>query len=449
MARNCLDVVLSELKKTALDIIAAGIKSVKPENLIKKHIRYDGRHLFVKEKTYDLDSINSLFVIGFGKASAAMAFEIEKILFERISGGVVITNYGNKLACCKIKILEGSHPIPGVENLEASKELVNVCSNATENDLIICLISGGGSALFEILPEGILLADLQELNRLLILSGAEINEINTVRKQVSCVKGGKLIDLIQPAKCIGLLISDVVGDDISSIASGPLCKDETTPGDALGIIKKYNLTNQISESIKDYLQKKSIENATTPLRRFDTPNNIVENHIIGYNKIAVEAASSDADKLGLNIYKYDHSISGPVTDCAKMLADTMRDIKQTGKPVKTPACVIAGGETTVNVTGTGKGGRNQQLALEVLINLEGMTDYVFASCGSDGVDGIKEAAGGIVSDKMWPAIKAGNLLSREYLLNNDSYGFLSRIGGIIPGNPTGTNVMDIMVGIVL
>lgn len=431
--------------KIVLDIIAAGINAVKPKTLFNNHVTFDGKVLTVFDKKYNLSNIDDLYIVGFGKASAAMALEAENLLYDIISDGAVVTNYGSGVQCRKIKIYEAGHPIVNQDSLTASKEIVDLCKKGDKNDFIICLVSGGGSALFEQLPVGINLNDLQELNKLLIKCGAEINEINIVRKQVSLVKGGKLLDYILPAKCISLIISDVPGDEIASIASGPLIKENSSALEAIDILQKYNLTDQIPVNIRDYLMNRINTDDTEDEDHYSFN---VENIILGCNRTAKESAKEAAEKFGLNTYMINRCISGEAADAGKYFAEVINTLQINGVPLRLPACIIAGGETTVIVKGSGKGGRNQELALSVLANADKNTDYVFASCGTDGIDSINEAAGGIVSNSMWPKIEEFGIDPAMYLHSNDSFNFLRQIAGIIPGKPTFTNVMDLIVCII-
>jgi hydroxypyruvate reductase/glycerate 2-kinase len=434
------------MKENLLEIINAGIEAVKPEVLIPGAVQSDGITLTIAGRHFSFAEIKELYIIGFGKASGAMAFEVEKILQDKINAGAVVTSKGNGRKCKKIKVYEGNHPVVDSVNLQASAEIVTICNKAEKDDLIICLISGGGSALFEMLPPGITLDDIQALNRLLLLSGAKIDEVNTVRKQVSLVKGGRLIDNVLPAKCVSLIISDVIGDDISNIASGPLFRGDKNSADAFEILEKYRLTDKIPPVIRDFI----LNNIASSEDETDiSADDNISNVIIGSNKIALEAAANKAASLGLNALVVKKTVMGEASKAGKKFAEIIKDAADLKLAVKPPMCIIGGGETTVTVKGTGKGGRNQELALSAFINLQGSDNYAFASCGTDGVDSIEEAAGGIVTGKISEIIKKEELSPNDYLLNNDSYNFLLKTGGVIPGKPTGTNVMDIMAAIVL
>jgi len=436
---------MEKLKQTIMEIIEAGISAVKPVNLIVEKVKFDGRFLYLQDNKYDLAPVDDLYVVGFGKASAAMAVEVEKILGDFISDGAVVTNYGSKTICSKIRIYEAGHPIVNQDSLNASKEIIDICKKADKSDFIICLVSGGGSALFEALPVGITLTDLQELNKLLIKSGADINEVNTVRKQVSLVKGGKLLDYILPAKCVSLIISDVPGDDISAIASGPLMHENETALTAINILQKYDIYEKIPPAIKGYLIDRINANNSEEENRTASST---DNFIIANIDAAKEAARIEAEKRGFNTYVIKNCITEEVSEAGKFFAEIINTLQLNNLTIDLPACIIAGGETTVTVKGSGKGGRNQELALSVFANSFGKNKYAFASCGTDGIDRIVEAAGGLVTSDMYELINKNNLEPQKYLHSNDSFGFLNQVNGVIPGNPTGTNVMDLMVCII-
>lgn len=434
------------LKNIIFSIINAGIDAVKPSKLMRDKISYSSGVLSISDEIYDINKYNKVYVIGFGKLSATMALEIEKILAPRISDGLVITNTDNsELDIIQIRI--GNHPILDEKVLIASKEILKICNKATEKDLVICLISGGGSALFELLPEKIYLQDLQELTKLLLQSGASIDDINKVRKNFSLVKNGSLLKFIHPAKCLSLIISDVVGDNIESIASSPTYFDSKSYNKAYEILQKYNLLEQTPVNIFKFLLEglknksdKSIQEAT---------KNCLGNIILGRNSESLKAAEEAAKKYQLNTIILSSKIQGEAREVAKEFGALIEEINDKNIPVKKPACIIAGGETTVTVKGQGIGGRNQELALATLISLKGSkSKFAFASCGTDGIDGITLAAGGYVDYKMLEMINNKKIFPNEYLINNDSFNFLKAVNGLIHISPGQTNVMDIMIGII-
>jgi glycerate-2-kinase len=436
------------LKDTILSIIESGINAVKPERLMKEKINYHEGILFINNETFDLKFIDKVYVIGFGKLSDKMAYEIEKILGNRIAGGLVITNNYNcpKLEFITIRI--GEHPILDEKTLAASREIISICNAAKENDLIICLISGGGSALFEKLPEEIDLSDMQIITGLLLNSGASINEINSVRKCFSLVKNGGLLTFIHPAKCIALIISDVVGNDIGSIASSPTYPVEDSIRIVNLILEKYRLLGRLPINLVKFMNHKlKTENIETISDNFFYSQ--VHNFIIGTNQEAILASEKKAKQYQLNTIILTDKIQGEAKEVAKLFENIIKKIGRKDHPVSKPACFIAGGETTVTVHGKGIGGRNQELALAVLTSLmESDVKFGFASCGSDGIDGITNVAGGYIDHNKLEKIKTENLQPLKYLNDNDSFHLLEIIDGCIYIEPNQSNIMDLMIGIV-
>ena len=437
----------SKIKDIMLSIINAGIDAATPSKLMKDKMKYIDGILYINDEAFDLKRFDKVFVIGFGKVSALMALEIENILGKRISDGLIITNNSDHSHLDIIKVKIGNHPILDEKVVTASKEILDICNQATEKDLVICLISGGGSALFEQLPEEINLKDLQDLNKLLLNSGSSIDEINKVRKCFSLVKNGRLLQFIKPAKCISLIISDVVGDHLESIASSPTYYDLTSFMKAYEILKFYHLLERVPANISEFLLE-GLRNESEKLIPDDTEY-CLDNIIIGRNYESLKAAEETAREYGLNTKILSNKIRGEAREVAKVFSAVIEEINNSDIPIPKPACIIAGGETTVTVNGNGMGGRNQELALSTLISLKDSNSrFAFASCGTDGIDGDTLAAGGFVENKMWAIIKSKNISPEEYLINNDSFHFLKAVDGLIHIPPGQTNVMDIMTGII-
>ena len=438
----------TNVKEILLSIINSGINAVKPEILMKEKIEYFDEVLLINNESFDLSNVDKVYVVGFGKVSAAMALELEKILGDRITKGLVITNNTDHSKLKTITARIGNHPILDAKVLEASEEIISICNDAKENDLVICLISGGGSALFEKLPQDISLMDLQTLTKLLLNCGASIDEINKVRKCFSLVKNGRLLSFIKPAKSINLIISDVVGDHIGSIASSPTYIDRTSFKKAYSILQSNNLLEKLPKSIYEFLidglRKESQEEVIV-----NSPVTGVNNFIIGSNTEALMAMETSAKRYQLNTTILTSKFQGEAREVAKVFGGIIKNIAERNHPISKPACIIAGGETTVTVRGQGLGGRNQELTLATLISLEdSKAKYGFASCGTDGIDGATQAAGGIVDYKMWDDIRENNIIPNEFLNQNDSFHFLKIVDGLIFSPPGQTNVMDLMVGII-
>ncbi len=435
-----------KLKEHAWHIIQSAIEAVKPLRLIPDQVTRRGNELVVNEHRIPLPEKGTLVVVGFGKASAAMAQALQPLLEDKLSAGLVVTKYHHGVAVPGITVVEAGHPLPDDNSLKATRQLIQLVDPLTENDLVICLISGGGSALLEALPPGVTLEAMQQTVQLLLESGATIEEINAVRKHLSLVKGGQLARRIAPARCVSLIISDVIGDPLDAIASGPTAPDHTTFQDAIAVLQRYHLWGRIPAAVRDWLRQGVSGQVSETVKADDPLWERVQNIIIGNNHYAVQQAEAVARQLGYRTLILTSRLQGEAREVARVIAAIGQSIQWDGYPLQPPACVIFGGETTVTVRGTGKGGRNQELALAALIAM-GTTasGYVLASVGTDGTDGPTDAAGGWAYPELWQVSQEKQLNPRAFLDNNDSYHFLQRVGGSIVTGPTGTNVMDIGV----
>jgi len=435
-----------DLTADAHKILLAAIDAVKPENLIRRRIKRERDTLSINGQKLALSTFRNIFVVGAGKASAAMAAELEKIIGNRITAGAVVTKYDHAVACRQIRIYEGGHPVLDENGLAGSNAVFELVNRAGADDLVISLISGGGSALLEKLPPGISLKQLQKTFQRLLECGAAIEEINAVRKHLSLIKGGQLARAIAPATALTLIISDVIGDPLDAIASGPTAPDPTTFETAWGVIQKYRLEEKLPGPVAAYLVSGVSGKHPETLKSGDPLFSKVRHFILGNNYSALTAARETARKGGYKTLLLSSRIQGEAREVARVLAAVAQEISVSGQPVAVPACVLAGGETTVTLRGNGKGGRNQELALAALIALQNHSgSYVIASCGSDGTDGPTDAAGGIASPQVLAAAREKSLSPQNALENNDAYPFLAQCGGLIKTGPTGTNVMDIML----
>ncbi len=437
------------LRKDAEEIFKHVLNTLDSESLVKKKVSIDGPTLLVDQREYDLENYEHVYVIGGGKACAPMAKTIEEILGDRLDDGIVVVKYDHGLPLKKIKIVEASHPIPDANGLEGTSEILRLLSNTSEKDLIICLISGGGSSLLVQPHNEITLKDLQATSNVLLACGATIDEINAVRKHLSIVKGGRLARASYPSTLITLILSDVIGDPLDTISSGPTVPDKSTFGDACKVIEKYSLENGIPKSICDILNKGQRGEAEENPKHGDRVFSNTQNVIIGSNKIALEAAKAKATDLGYNNIILSSMVQGESKEAAIFFSSIAKEVYRTGIPVSKPACIIAGGETTVTIKGDGKGGRNQEFALSAAIDIEGYEGIVVLSAGTDGTDGPTDATGAIVdSDTCKDAREKFNLKPEEFLSNNDSYNFFNKTGEHIVTGPTLTNVMDIMISLI-
>lgn len=410
-------ILLEDLKT----IINYSIDSVLPENAVKKNLK----EIEIKEK--------KLFLIAIGKAAWRMANAAKEELADKIKNGIIITKYQHsKGEIENIEIYEAGHPIPDENSIKATEKAIELIRDLEDDYGILFLISGGGSALFEIPEEGIDLSDIQDITDQLLKSGAEITEINAIRKRLSKVKGGKFAEMVYPKKIYALVLSDVLGDRLDSIASGPSYEDSTTTEEAIGIVKKYNI--KINEKIKMNLEKetpKKVENA--------------EHIIIGSIKIACDSAIKKAKELGYNTILLTTILNCEAREAGKFFANIAKEELKSDNPIEKPCAIIAGGETVVNVKGNGLGGRNQELAYSFAFEIEGRKNVVFASVGTDGTDGPTDAAGGIVDGNTIEKIRSKGIDPYIFLENNDSYNGLDAADALLKTGPTGTNVNDIMI----
>jgi len=419
------------------------IASVDPYKSVSSRISEGS--IYQMNKSIELSGFEEIFVIGAGKASGMMAKAVEDKI-ERISEGWVNVPAKTEKAVSlsKIRLNPAGHPIPDEGSINGAKEMLRILSKADERDLVIVLISGGGSALMEYPMEGITLEDLREMNRLLVLSGADIREINTVRKHVSRVKGGRLAEAAYPARVVSLIISDVIGDPLDTIASGPTAPDETTFQDAWEVLRNYSLVEKMPQSvikvIKDGMEGRIPETPKPGDPIFEN----VTNMIVANNLKAVQTAEGVLRSLGYNTLVLGSRVQGEARHIGKMLAGLASSIKNEGIPLSPPAALLMGGETTVTVTGDGVGGRNQELVLGAVRQIAGLDGVVVASIGTDGIDGSSEAAGAICDGHTLERALREGLKPEEYLKNNDSYSFFSWLGDAIITGPTLTNVMDLM-----
>jgi glycerate 2-kinase len=440
---------MDNLKEIARLILSAAIDSVKPEFLIRRKVLRKDNLIKIGENSWDLNQYRHVYVIGAGKASANMAREMENILGDKLFYGQVTVKYGHGLPCRKVRILEAGHPLLDESGLEATSQILQLVQTAGSQDLVFCLLSGGGSALLEKLPEGISLTDLRKTYSLLLGCGADIAEMNSVRKHLSLVKGGQLAYAISPASCINLILSDVIGDPLDSIASGPTVADDSTFQTAWQVIEKYHLVEQLPSAVRSYLQK-GLQGKVPETVKPDNPVfEKVKNIIIGNNLEALEIAQVKARECGFNTIILSSRIQGESREVAKVLVAVVKEIIFRNLPLPKPACLLLGGETTVTLRGTGKGGRNQELVLAALLAIQDIkADYLIMSCGTDGTDGPTDAAGGMVYPEIWTNARQKNLNARVFLENNNSYPFLEQTGGLIKTGPTGTNVMDILLALI-
>ena len=442
------DTMIEDHKKALEDIFRAGLKAVDPERAVRKYVRCEGNQLFVGDCSYSLDRFKRILLIGAGKGTAPMAKAQEDILGDWLTSGWIIVKYGHGMPLKKTHIMEAGHPLPDEAGLKATEELLRQIQECTEEDLIICAFSGGGSALLPAPSPPINLDEKQESTRLLLECGATINEINTIRKHLSRSKGGWLAKAAYPATLVSLILSDVIGDPLDVIASGPTVPDESTYTDCIEIIERYDLISRLPKSVSEYFRQGTAGMLPETPKVGDPAFSKVQNLIVGNNRGALLAAKEQAISLGYNTLVLSSQIEGEAREVAQVFAAIGKEIRQAGLPISPPACLLAGGEPTVKIQGRGKGGRNQELALAFAIAIDGWEGIFLLSAGTDGTDGPTDAAGAIVSGLTCRRARQANLNPYAFLLANDSNTFFESLGDLLKTGPTRTNVMDIICMIV-
>jgi glycerate 2-kinase len=430
-------------REAALEILAAALEAADPGKAIYRFLKLDGQTLRVADRSYGLDDYDRVLIVGGGKAGAAMAAAVEDTLGDRVYAGVVNVKYGHVAPTRRVKINEAGHPVPDEAGLSGTREMVQLIDGAGSRDLVIAVISGGGSALVDLPTGGISLDDVRQLTTLLLRSGANINEINTIRKHISEIKGGGIARLSSPATVVSLILSDVVGNPLDMIASGPTVPDSTTFADAWRVLDKYGLTGDVPAPVADRLQAGIRGEVPDTLKAGDAAFLRVQNVVVASNELAAEAAMARARELGFNTMLLSTFVEGEAREIAKLYAAVAHEMAAYGRPFPRPACIIAGGETTVTVRGDGTGGRNQELALAAAPGLAGLKDVMVLAAATDGNDGPTDATGAIADGTTVARARERGLDPAPYLARNDAYHFFEALGDLIKTGPTNTNVNDL------
>ncbi len=441
---------LDETKNIAKTIFLKAVESVDPFKRLKACVRIERDRLRINtdqnsEKVFNLNSFKRIFLIGTGKASASMAQAIEEIFGDRITKGVITTKYGHFLPLKETKIIEAGHPLPDQKGIEGSEKIQGLLKESGPEDLVIFLLSGGGSALLPLPVDGITLEEKQKATQLLLDCGADIKEINTIRKHISQIKGGWLAKLAYPSTVIGFILSDVVGDPLDVIASGPTVPDFSTFEEAWEILKKYDLVDKIVPSIRRHLllgKEAKIEETPKP---GDLAFEKVHHFLIGSNILALRAAEKEASSYGFHTLILSSSIVGETREAARFHSAIAKEVISSANPIPRPACLISGGETTVTIKGHGLGGRNQEFALAAALEIDGIEKIVLLSGGTDGTDGPTDASGAIADHTTLHRARSMGLDAKAYLENNNAYPFFKKLGDLLITGPTRTNVMDVRI----
>ena len=447
-----------------VEIFKAGVDSVDPYALVCETVRLAGSRLTIgnngKQHVFDLDEWEDLIVIGAGKATARMALAIEHICGDKISGGCIVVKYGHTETLGYIRALEAGHPIPDENGVRGAREIMSLCSAADTRTLVINLISGGGSALLPLPCRhqtpgnniALSLNDKQTATQLLLACGATINEINCIRKHLSGIKGGQLARAIAPATSVSLILSDVVGDSLDAIASGPTVPDPTSFADVALILDKYQLRDKMPDKLLELVQLGQAGILPETPKPGDPLFANTANLLIGTNFLSLQAAARRARQLGYQPVILSSQITGEAREVAKVFYGIGKDARKHRLLGEGDLCVIAGGETTVTIRGRGKGGRNQEMALAFLAEIAGSPEdaegLVFLSAATDGNDGPTDAAGACVHRDLLALAQAADCDIDTYLNDNNAYAFFDRIGCLLKTGPTNTNVCDLQLMLV-
>jgi glycerate 2-kinase len=431
-------------------ILETALRAASPAEAVRKALHREGNQLEIAMTTYDLSHYRQFYVTGCGKAGAPMAQAVVQILGSDFSDGIVIVKEGHigsspdvDTVPARMEVIEAGHPVPDQRGMLATQKVIQFVKNASEDDLIFCVISGGGSALLTAPAPGIPLKDLQKLTTLLLGCGANIQEINCLRKHLDEVKGGGLARMASPATMIGLILSDVIGSPLDVIASGPTVPDSTTYEQALSILGQYHIIDRAPKTILERLRKGERGEFDETPKPGDPLFENVQNVIVGSNVQSAEAAINQARLEGFNAMLLTTYLQGEARQAGMTMASIARQINANLQPLDRPACIITGGETTVTMTKSGKGGRNQEMALGAVEDMAGLKDVALVTLATDGGDGPTDAAGAVVTGDTYQAARLIGMEPRDFLDRHDAYPFFEALGDLIKTGPTLTNVNDL------
>ncbi len=444
--RNFKELSTSPLHETLLEIIEEGLARADPYDAVMRNLSVRGGRLVVGG--YETLIPGCVHVIGFGKASEKMLRAVHDLLGRFLCGGVVITPDIEGWVG-PVKVLKGDHPLPGTNTLRSSLHLLDYLSEEVrEDDLLLALVSGGGSALFEVPEDGLVIEDISAISKELMARGADIVELNIVRKKLSKVKGGKLLKYVRAREVITLIISDVVGDKLDTIASGPTVPDNTFFSDAYRILERRGLWSELRHEVRKFIERGLAGEVPETPKEGEPLFSKVRNFVIASNLLVLEYIDLILSRKGFNTLLLTSMLEGEAREVGKVLGSIIKNIAQYSKPVGRPAALLAGGETVVTVRGNGVGGRNQELCLSLAISIKGLHDVVAACVGTDGIDGMSPAAGAVVDGGLYDEAISRGLDPSEYLMNNDSYTFFQKMRRAIVTGYTSTNVNDIFVALI-
>ena len=439
---------VESMRRDARTVFEAALKAVDPVEAILRHVRLEDDALQVGEHRFAFKDYDRILVVGAGKAGAPMARALEDLLGDNIADGVMVVKEGHGLPLEHIRIHEASHPVPDERGIKGAEEILSLVKAAGERDLVLCLISGGGSALLVAPAEGVTLEDKQAVTRLLLACGADIHEINTIRKHLSRAKGGGLARFAYPATVVSLILSDVIGDDLNVIASGPAVPDTSTFEDTRRVLKKYDIWHRVPASVQSRIQRGLKGDIEDTPKVGDAVFQKCYTELVGTNIQALKAAGQQAEQLGYQTLILSSTVEGEAREVVKVLTAIAKEVRDSGNPLSAPACILCGGETTVTIRGDGKGGRNQEFALAAALGLDGIENIVVLAGGTDGNDGPTDAAGAMADGRTLARAQAKGLDPLDYLRRNDSYHFFQALEDLVITGPTLTNVMDVYMVLV-
>jgi glycerate 2-kinase len=438
---------LDELRRAARRIFDAALAAGDAGRLTRQALRREGACLHVGGRAFLLDRVRRVVAVGAGKASGAMAAAADDLLADIPLEGLVAVKARGAAEPRRIHVVEAGHPIPDARGEAAARAILELACAAGPEDLVLALISGGGSALAPAPVAGVTLAEKQAVTRLLLEAGATINELNAVRKHLSRLKGGQLARAAYPAPVVALLLSDVIGDPLDVIASGPTAGDPTSYGDALAVLDRFGLRARVPTAVRAHLEAGARGEVPETPKPGDPVLAGVTHVVIGNNGLVVEAAATEARRLGFAPCVLTRRLQGEAREAARVFAAVLDEAARSGSPVGRPGCLIAAGETTVTVRGPGRGGRCQEFALAAIGDLAAMRDVVVLAAGTDGSDGPTDAAGALADPTSLPRARARGLDPGRCLAANDSYEFFRALGDLVVTGPTGSNLMDLYLGL--
>jgi glycerate 2-kinase len=434
----------AKLRGDAIKIFRAALAAADAGSAVRRHVSVSRGKLRAGGVVLPLAGLDRVFLISVGKAAAEMAAAVEEIFGPRLTAGIAVSKHAPRKRRLRVtRVMEAEHPIPGEAGARAASAVRELLRELNARDLLMAAISGGASALLPAPIEPITLEAKQQTTDLLLRAGANIRELNAVRKHMSMLKGGRLARLAYPATVVSLMLSDVIGDLVDVIGSGLTAPDESTFEDALAVLQKFELLDKVPRVVRRYLEQGARGEAPETPKSGDPAFENVHNIVVGSNRLALEAAVAEAKELGLRPLILSSTMQGEAREVARAHAEILREAVSSGNPVARPACILSGGENTVTVRGGGTGGRNQEFALAAALAIDGLEDVLVLSAGTDGTDGPTDAAGAMATGGTVQRAQRLGLKAREYLADNNSYAFFDALGDLLRTGPTGTNVMDI------